>query len=163
MLPFAEIIYALANYTGNTLYRYGAFEQFGGADAVLPMVQLTSALSAHHLPTPGLTWELVGFDDPPDQVLVASDAQTLHLLKAASSATSLRFSELERGSDEDPALENEVAVSTALFAAFTAGLLGDMLFYAARLRNHAAVGREVWARIHALLNPTDSSSDGSGY
>ena len=134
----------------------GHFEQFGGTDAVLPMVQLTSALSTHHLPRPGLTWELVGFEDPPDQVLVASDPHALHLLKAAGSATTLRFSELERGSDEDPALENEVAVTTALFAAFIAGLLGDMLFYAARLRNHAAVGREIWQRIHTLLIPTDS-------
>jgi hypothetical protein len=151
LLPFAEILYALINYSGVTLQTHEAFERFGGPDIVLPMTQLTAALRAYPVPKPGLTWELVGFRDPPDQALVASDAETIYLFKAASSGIDLRFAELARDSDADARREHDVRVDATLYAAFTAGLLGDMLYWAARLRAHALPGHEVWRRIHALL------------
>lgn len=152
ILPFAEIVYALMNYSGSTLEQYGAFDMFGGVDMVLPMPQLTAALRMIPVPRPGLAWEMVGFHDPQDQALVGSDDENFYLLKAAASATRLRISELERN-NQDSRREHDLTVDPALFAAFVAGLLGDMLFWAARLRNHAAPGHEIWQRLYAMLLP----------
>jgi hypothetical protein len=151
LMPFAEVLYALINYSGVTLQSHEAFERFGGPDVVLPMPQLTAALSTYPAPKPGLTWELVGFQDPPDQALVASDAENIFLFKAASSGIDLRFSELERDSEGDARREHDVRVDTHLYAAFVAGLMGDMLYWAARLRAHALPGHQLWRRIQALL------------
>jgi hypothetical protein len=156
ILPYAEIIFSLVNHTGVTLQDRGVFEHFGGSDFVLPMPQLTTALSAYPLPLPGLSWELVGFNDPPDQALIASDAENIFLFKSATSGINLRFSELERGTNEDARVEHDVLVDRPLFAAFVAGLLGDMLYWAARLRTHVLPGHDLWQRIQdLLLPPTD--------
>lgn len=151
LLPYAEIIYALVNHSGVNLQKYEAFDRFGGPDIVLPMRQLTAALSSYAVPQGGLTWELVGFQDPADQALIASDARIIFLFKAASSGIDLRFSELERDSGEEARRDHDVRVDTHLYAAFVAGLLGDMLYWAARLRAHALPGHELWRRIQALL------------
>lgn len=151
LLPFAEIIFSLTNYSGVTLQNYGAFDRFGGPDVVLPMPQLSAALSPYPVPQVGLTWELVGFHDPPDQALVASDRKNIYLFKAASSGIDLRFSELERNTEDDARREHDVRIDRTLFAAFVAGLLGDMLYWAARLRAHALPGHETWQRLQALL------------
>ena len=100
-MPYAEIMFALFNHTGYTLQDFGAFEQFGGSDMVLPMPQLTASLSAYPFPKTNLAWDLVGFHDPADQALVASDEQTYYLFKLATSPTTLRISELERGSHSE--------------------------------------------------------------
>jgi len=150
-LPFAEILYALVSYTGYTLQEHDAFERFGGPDVVLALPQLTAALSPYPIPRPGLRWELVGFKDPPDQALIGSDAQNIILFKAASSGVDLRFSELERGNEDAPRSEHDVRIDMPLFAAFIAGLLGDMLYWAARLRSHTLPGQEMWMRIQTLL------------
>jgi len=152
-LPYAEIVFALVNYSGDTLQEYAAFEQFGGADMVLNMYQLSTALQTYPVPNPGLKWDLVGFQDPPDQALVASDDQTYYLLKLASDPTTLRISELERGTESESRREYDIQVSPVLFAAFTAGLLGDMLYWATRLRKHVEPGRDLWERLQALLFP----------
>jgi hypothetical protein len=152
-MPYAEIMFALFNRTGYTLQDYGAFEQFGGADMVLRMPQLTAALKNYPFPKTNLAWDLVGFPDPPDQALVASDEQTYYLFKLATSPTTLRISELERGSDSEARREHDVRIDPSMFASFTAGLLGDMLYWAARLRTHTEPGRETWSRLNALLFP----------
>ncbi|HEC23206.1 MAG TPA: hypothetical protein ENI95_09850 [Chloroflexi bacterium] len=162
LLPFAEIIFSLVNYTGVALQDYDLFEQFGGPDVVLAMPQLTAALRTYPVPRPGLTWELVGFTDPPDQALIASDAEAIYLFKAASSGITLRFSELERGSEEDARREHDVRVDRPLFAAFVAGLLGDMLYWAARLRAHTLPGHDLWQRIRDLLLPPGKGSPPAG-
>jgi hypothetical protein len=159
ILPYAEIVYAMVIHSGYALEQYGAFDQFGGPDVVLPMVQLTASLKTYPIPRPGLSWEMVGFDAPGDQALVASDAQNFYLLKAAASAVRLRLSELERGSGEDARREHDIRVDPPLFAACVAGLLGDMLFWAARLRNHAAPGHEIWERLFSLLLPMPKPSE----
>ena len=159
-LPYAEVLYALANFSGVALQQHDAFARFGGPDQVLPLPQLTTALSPYPLPKAGLRWEMVGFNDPPDQALIASDSQEIYLFKAASSALDLRFSELERGSDADARREHDVKIDSALFAAFIAGLIGDMLYWAARVRSHTLPGHELWRRIQALLVTSDSP-DGS--
>jgi len=150
-LPFAEILYALMIHTGYTLQEHDTFERFGGPDVVLALPQLTAALSTYPVPKPGLRWEMVGFSDPPDQALIASDAENIFLFKAATSGVDLRFSELERGKENEAKSEHDVRVDTPLFAAFVAGLLGDMLYWAARLRSHTLPGQEMWQRIQALL------------
>ena len=150
-MPFAEILYALMIHSGYTLQEHDAFERFGGPDVVLPLPQLTAALSPYPVPRPGLRWELVGFKDPPDQALIGSDSQNIILFKAASSGVDLRFSELERGREDAPRSEHDVRIDTPLFAAFVAGLLGDMLYWAARLRSHTLPGQEMWMRIQTLL------------
>lgn len=151
LLPYAEVIYALVNHSGVALQLHEVFDRFGGPDVVLPFNQLTAALSPYSIPRPGLKWELVGFRDPSDQALVASDAKNIYLFKAASSNIDLRFSELERDSQEDARHEHDVRIDGPLFAAFVAGLLGDMLYWAARLRSHALPGHEIWQRVQALL------------
>jgi hypothetical protein len=157
MLPYAEIIYTLVVYSGSTLQDYEAFDRFGGPDIVLPMQQLTAALKTYAVPHVGLAWEMVGFRDPPDQALIASDVDNIYLFKAASSGIDLRFSELERNSGGDARLEHDVRIDTPLFAAFVSGLLGDMLYWAARLRSHALPGHEMWRRVQALLtSPGDA-------
>lgn len=150
-LPYAEILYALVSYSGYALQDHDAFDRFGGPDVVLTLPQLTAALSTYPTPKAGLRWELVGFKDPPDQALIASDSSDIFLFKAASSGVDLRFSELERGSQNEAKGEHDVRVDTPLFAAFVAGLLGDMLYWAARLRAHTLPGHEIWQRIQALL------------
>lgn len=151
LLPYAEILYSLVNYSGVVLQQHDAFERFGGPDVVLPLHQLTAALSAYSVPSTGLRWELVGFQDPPDQAMVASDAQNIYLFKAASSGIDLRFAELERGTDNVAKREHDVRIDSPLFAAFVAGLLGDMLYWAARLRSHTLPGHEIWQRVLTLL------------
>ncbi len=151
LLPYAEIIYSLVIHSGVTLQDYEAFDRFGGPDVVLPMSQLNAALSAYAVPKPGLTWELVGFQDPADQALIASDAQNIYLFKAAPSGIDLRFSELERNTETDARREHDIRVDRPLFAAFVAGLLADMLYWSARLRAHTLPGHEMWQRIRALL------------
>jgi hypothetical protein len=153
ILPYAEIIFSLVNHTGVALQDRGVFEHFGGPDFVLPLPQLTAALSAYALPQPGLSWELVGFTDPPDQALIASGEENIFLFKAATSGINLRFSELERGSDDEARIEHDVLVDRPLFAAFMAGLLGDVLYWAARLRTHVLPGHDLWQRIQDLLLP----------
>ncbi len=160
-LPYAEIIYALVNYSGSTLEEYGAFESFGGSDVVLPMPHLSSSLKMAPVPRTNLTWEIIGFQDPHDQALVASDEQNFYLLKAAPSAVRLRISELERHNQDDARREHDVTVDPPLFAAFVAGLLGDMLYWAARMRNHAAPGVEIYQRLYALLLPVPKSEQTS--
>jgi len=161
ILPYAEIIYAMIIHGGYALEQYGAFEQFGGPDVVLPMPQLTAALKTYPVPRTGLTWELFCFDQPGDQALVASDSQNYYVVKAAASPVRLRISELERGSSEELHREHDIRVDPPLFAAFVAGLLGDLLFWAARLRNHAAPGHEIWQRLITLLMPTPKRSGDS--
>jgi hypothetical protein len=150
-MPFAEILYALMIHSGYTLQEHETFERFGGPDVVLPLPQLSAALSTYPIPKPGLRWEMVGFSDPPDQALIASNSEAIFLFKAATSGVDLRFSELERGNQNEAKSEHDVRVDTALFAAFVAGLIGDMLYWAARLRSHALPGHEMWQRIQALL------------
>lgn len=156
LLPTAEIIYALLNYSAYALFDHGAFRRFGGPDLVLPMQQMTAALKTYAVPRTDLVWELVGFEDPPDQALVASDPGTMYLFKAAPTHVILRFSELSRSSDEGPRREHDVAVDDALFAAFVAGLLGDMLYWAARLRAGAQPGQQTWRRLKAILHSASS-------
>lgn len=162
LLPYAEVIYALVNYSGVTLQQHEAFDRFGGPDIVLPMDQLAAALSAYSVPQPGLKWELVGFTDPPDQALVASDAQNIYLFKATATNIDLRFSELEREAGDDARREYDVRVDAPLFAAFTAGLLGDMLYWAARLRSHTLPGHEMWQRLQALLTVAEDGRIAAG-
>ncbi|GAB4479110.1 MAG: hypothetical protein Kow00124_24380 [Anaerolineae bacterium] len=150
-MPYAEIIDLLVNYSGAVLQRHDAFQLFGGADYTLPLDQLSAALSTYPVPQPGLKWELIGFPDSPDFALVAGDARTLFLFKTHAASHTLRFSELEPGSDAPARSEQDVAVDSGLFAAFLAGLLGEMLYWAARLRRHAAPGQEMWRRLQALL------------
>jgi hypothetical protein len=152
-MPYAEVLFALFNFSAYTLHQYGAFDRFGGPDVVLAMPQLTAALKTYHVPVPGLVWEIVGFDDPPDQALVASTAEDMFLFKAASSPVILRFSELARNEDNGPRQEHDVRVDAALFGAFVAGLMGDMLYWAARLRADAVSGRQTWRAIQALITP----------
>jgi hypothetical protein len=151
LMPYAEILYALVNYTGVALHEHEAFERFGGPDVVLPMLQMSAALAPYPVPVPGLKWEMVGFSDPSDQALVGSDANNIYLFKAASSGIDLRFSELERGSEGEARRQHDIRVDSALFAAFIAGLLGDMLYWAARLRSHTLPGQDIWDRLQTLL------------
>lgn len=155
-LPFAEILYALVGYTGYTLQEHDAFERFGGPDVLLPLPQTTAALSTYPIPRTGLRWELVGFRDPPDQALIAADNQNIFLFKSASSGVDLRFSELERDREGEAKSEHDVRIDAPLFAAFVAGLMGDMLYWAARLRSHTLPGHEMWQRIQALLTVAES-------
>ena len=155
-LPFAEILYSLVIYSGHALQEHDTFDRFGGPDVVLPLPQLTAALSTYPVPRPSLRWEIVGFNDPPDQALIASNAADIFLFKAASSGVDLRFSELERGKENEAKSEHDVLVDTPLFAAFVAGLLGDMLYWAARLRSHTLPGHEMWQRIRTLLTVAES-------
>ena len=83
LVPYAEVLFALVNHSGTMLQNYEAFDRFGGADVVLPMAQLTAALRPHAVPAAGLAWEMIGFRDPADQALVASDREALYLFKAA--------------------------------------------------------------------------------
>jgi len=163
LLPYAEMIYALVNYTGMTLYEYDAFERFGGPDEVLPMRQLTASLQTYPVPVSGLTWELVGFRSPPDQALIGASGDAIYLFKAASSGIDVRLSELERDTDTEARREHDVRVDRPLFAAFVAGLLGDMIYWAARLRSHAIPGQDIWLRIHKLLTepPPDNPANKS--
>jgi len=152
-MPYAEVLFALFNHSAYTLHQYGAFDRFGGPDVVLAMPQLTAALKSYHVPRPGLVWEIVGFDDPPDQALVASDADNMYLFKTASSPVILRFSELARNEESAPRQEHDVRVDAPLFGAFVAGLMGDILYWAARLRADAVTGRQTWRAIQALVTP----------
>jgi hypothetical protein len=152
LLPYAEIIYALVNHTGAALAARDVFQQFGGDDLLLPMPQLTAALQPHPVPKPALTWEMVGFLEPSDQALIAHDGQVMHLFKSASTGITLRLSELERHSQTQARREHDVRVDRELFTAFVAGLAGDLLYYAARLRGLAAPGHEVWERLQVLLS-----------
>ncbi len=152
-LPYAEILFALVNHSGYALADHGVFEQFGGPELLLPLGQLSAALRNYAIPRPGLTWDLVGLGDPSDQALVGSDAVNYFLLKTASSPVRLRVSEFERGAQDDARREHDILVEPPLFAAFVAGLLGDMLYWAARLRQHADPGREIWRRLANLLIP----------
>lgn len=152
LLPYAEIVFALVNHTGVALASREVFERFGGDDLLLPMPQLTAALQPYPAPKPGLKWEMIGFVEPSDQALIASDDEMTHLFKSASSGITLRFSELEPQAQDKPRREHEVRVDKALFAAFVAGLAGDLLYYAARLRGHAAPGHEIWERLQVLLS-----------
>jgi len=154
LLPYAEMVYALVNHTGMILYEYDAFERFGGADEVLPMRQLTASLQTYPVPVSGLTWDLIGFHAPPDQALIGTSDDAIYLFKAASSGIDVRLSELERGSDTEARREHDVRVDRPLFAAFIAGLLGDMIYWAARLRSHATPGQDIWLRMHKLLTET---------
>lgn len=160
LMPYAEIIYALVNHSGVALQQYEVLDRFGGPDFLISFSQLSAAMSTYTVPRPGLKWELVGFRDPPDQALVASDAQTIYLFKTASSATGLRFSELERGGQNNSRQEHDVHVDSPLFAAFIAGLLGDMLYWAAKLRAHTLPGHEIWQRIQTLLATPVSTKTG---
>jgi hypothetical protein len=157
LMPFAEILFQLVNHSGGLLQSHDAFERFGGTDGVLPLNQLTAALRPYPAPAPGLRWELVGFSDPPDQALVGSDESIMYLFKAASSGIDLRFSELERNAEAGARREYDVRIDTPLFAAFVAGLLGDMLYWTARLRSHALPGQEMWHRVQTLLMKHDRS------
>jgi hypothetical protein len=151
-LPYAEITFALANHTGAVLQERDTLSRFGGPDLILPMPQLSAALQTYPAPRTGLAWEMVGFLDPPDQALVASspDGAVAFLFKAASSSTDLRFSELERNVG-DVRHEHDVKMDRPMFAAFVAGLMGDLLYYAALLRDEVAPGHHVWARLRSLL------------
>jgi len=75
----------------------------------------------------------------------------MYLFKAASSNVDLRFSELERNADSGSRQEHDVRVDDGLFAAFVAGLLGDLLYWAARLRADVITGQQTWRRIKALI------------
>jgi len=154
-LPYAEILYGLVSFSGVALQEHDAFGRFGGPDVVLALPQLTAALAPYPVPKGGLRWEMVGFTDPPDQAIIATDSQNIFLFKAASSGVDLRFSELERDTEADARQEHDVQIDSALFAAFTAGLMGDMLYWAARLRAHTLPGYELWQRIQALLITSD--------
>ena len=162
LLPFAEILFALVNHTGAALEHRNAFERFGGPDLLLPMPQLTAALQPHLVPKADLTWEMIGFVEPSDQALVGSDETMMYLFKSASSGITLRLSELERQSMSEPRREHDVRVDQPLFAAFVAGLAGDLLYYAARLRNEAAPGYEVWERLQVLLGGDKDKPGGPG-
>lgn len=155
LLPYAEILFALCIRSGMTLHDYGAFERFGGPDWVLPLPQLTAALKSYAVPRIGLVWELVGFQEPPDQAFVASDAEAMFLFKAAVTPTDLRFAELAREGNEGARREVDVRVEAPLFAAFVAGLLGDMVYWSARLRADAVTGQQIWRRLLALLHPPE--------
>jgi hypothetical protein len=152
LLPYAEIVYALVNHTGAALAERNTFQQFGGDDLLLPMPQLTAALQPHPVPKPALTWEMVGFVEPSDQALIAHDGQVMYLFKSASSDITLRLSELDQQAQDQARREHEVSIDRALFTAFVAGLAGDLLYYAARLRGLAAPGHEVWERLQVLLS-----------
>ena len=152
LLPFAEIIFALVNHTGAALADRHAFERFGGNDLLLPMPQLSAALQTHAVPKPDLRWEMIGFVEPDDQALIGNDGQMTYLFKSASSGVTLRFSELELDSQNETRSEHELRVDKPIFAAFIAGLAGDLLYYSARLRNHADEGHEVWQRLQILLS-----------
>ncbi|MBN1429168.1 MAG: hypothetical protein JXB07_12405 [Anaerolineae bacterium] len=157
LMPYAEIIYALVNHSGIALQQYEVLDRFGGAEFLIPFDQLSAALSTYAVPKPALKWELVGFREPSDQALVASGPENIYLFKAASSATDLRFSELGNRDIDDHRREHDVKVDSPLFAAFLAGLLGDMLYWAARLRAHTLPGHEIWQRIQTLLvTPTST-------
>lgn len=151
LLPFAEIVFALANHTGSALASRDIIARFGGEDLLLPMPQLTAALQPFPVPNPDLTWEMIGFVEPADQALIGSDERMMYLFKSASSGITLRFSELERQAQDQPRREHEVRVERPLFAAFVAGLAGDLLYYAARLRGEATPGRQIWQRLQVLL------------
>lgn len=151
VMPYAEIIFALVDHTAFTLQDHGAFDRFGGAELVLPMPQLTAALKSHAVPRPGLVWEIVGFEDPPDQALVASDPEAMFLFKAAATHLDLRFAEYDRAGEQGARREHDVRLDAPLFAAFAAGLLGDMLYWSARLRANAQAGQQIWRRLQTLL------------
>ncbi|MGF1507784.1 MAG: hypothetical protein ACFB51_22075 [Anaerolineae bacterium] len=159
LMPFAEIIFSLVNYSGVALQNHDAFTHFGGPDDVLPMRQLTAALQNHPAPKPNLRWEFVGFEAPSDQALVGSSTAALYLFKSAPSGIDMRFSQLARSETESSRREIDVRVDTPLFAAFTAGLLADMLYWVARMRTHALPGQELWQRINTLILP-DSQDNG---
>lgn len=152
-LPYAEVIDLLVNHSGRLLNELGVFQAFGGPDLVLPLPQMSASLRPYAIPVAGLNWDMIGFLDPPDQALIAGDSLKLYLFKTHSSPTELRFSELERNSQEDVRQEHSIEVDAPLFAAFTAGLLGDLLGIVARQRQHAAPGHEIWLRLQALLRP----------
>lgn len=156
-VPYAEVLTLLVHHSGFTLLDHDAFRAFGGTDMVLPMEQITAALKPYAIPNPGLKWEFVGFTEPDDYALVAGDVRTIYLFKTHASAVDLRFSELERNSGEPARSEHDVHIDDALFGAFTAGLIGDMLVWASRLRKHAAPGQEMWKRIQSLLRITSKS------
>ena len=154
-LPFAEILFALVNRAGMALTEQQAIERFGGSDLLLPMAQLTAALQTYAVPEPNLTWEMIGFAEPDDQALIGTDynTNTMYLFKSASSGRTLRFSELElQAQGDEPRREHDLPVEPPLFAAFIAGLAGDLLYYSARLRGHAASGFEIWERLQVLLS-----------
>lgn len=152
LLPYAEIVFTLTNHTGAALAGRDIFLRFGGEDLVLPMSQLTAALKPFPVPKSELNWEMVGFVEPADQALVGSDERMMYLFKSASSGSTLRFSELERQAQGEPRREHEVRVDRSLFAAFVAGLAGDLLYYAALLRGQAAPGHQIWQRLQVLLS-----------
>lgn len=152
LIPFAEIVFALVNHSGVALQNYDAFSRFGGPDIVLPMAQLTAALRPYKVPQPGLRWELVGFEAPADQALVGSSDTTLYLFKSAPSGIDIRFSEIPRR--EGDRKEYDVRLDTPLFAAFVAGLLGDMLYWVARMRTHAMPSQQLWRRVQRMLLPS---------
>ena len=158
LLPFAEIIFALVNHTGAALAARNAFERFGGDDLLVPMPQLSAALQTHAIPKPNLRWEMLGFVEPNDQALIGNDDKMTYLFKSASSGLTLRFSELELDSQNETRSEYELRVDKPLFAAFVAGLAGDLLYYSARLRNHADEGHEVWKRLQVLLSSDRSDA-----
>lgn len=151
LMPYAEIIYAFFNYSGRALQEYEAFELFGGTELTLPMRSLSAAMRPYTLPEDNLLWEMVGFTDPPDAVLVASNINTMYLMKAASSGIDLRFSTIERNSENENRRDTDSRVDSAEFAAFVAGLLGDMLYWTARIRSHVLPGQQVWKQIQTLL------------
>ena len=101
----------------------------------------------------GRIYEEIG---PADQALVGSDDRMMYLFKSASSGIALRFSELERQAQDQPRREHDVRVDRPLFAAFVAGLAGDLLYYAARLRGDAAPGHQIWQRLQVLLDEGSS-------
>ena len=84
-----------------------------------------------------------------------SDVDTMFLFKTATSPTILRFSELARNAEGGPRQEHDVSIDAPLFGAFVAGLLGDLLYWAARLRADAVTGRQTWRAIQALITPPD--------
>lgn len=151
VLPYAEILFALLNYTGHTLIEYDAFTQFGGPDLVLAMPQMTAALKSYPFPRTGLVWELVGFEDPPDYAIVASAVNTMYLFKLATSNIDVRFSELDRQEETGSKQEHDVRLDSALFGACVAGLLGDTLYWASRLRGRTEKGQQTWRRLQSLL------------
>lgn len=152
LLPYAEIVFALVNHTGQALASRQIFERFGGEDLLVPMPQLTAALQPFAAPNPDLTWEMIGFLEPSDQALIGTDETMMYLFKSASSGITLRFSELERDTEAAPRREHEVRVDNDLFAAFVAGLAGDLLYYAARMRGESAPGHRIWESLQVLLS-----------